>query len=71
MNAYSVSSPCWTFLFFYKQSLVPLQPMALYFQKFVGVDLADVIAKACHVTWITRTMRVALIVGTWNMVLEL
>jgi hypothetical protein len=22
--------------------------MAFYFQKFVGVDLADVVAKACH-----------------------
>jgi hypothetical protein len=45
--------------------------VALYFQKFVGVDLADVVAKACNVTWITRTMKVAPIVGTWNMVLEL
>jgi len=45
--------------------------MVFYFQKFVGVDLVDVVAKACHVTWITKTMRIALIVGTWNRVLEL
>jgi hypothetical protein len=27
-----------------------LYNLALYFQKFVGDDLADVVAKACHAT---------------------